>query len=75
MTGSLKLREEPVTQEKFDRLPALLTRAQFQWVTGLSNQDLDAMRESGEIGKHKRRGGKYHKYFKTDAARIGNFTL
>lgn len=31
-----------MTQELFNRLPGLLTRAQFKDVTGLSDEDMDA---------------------------------
>lgn len=76
LTEKLKLRSEPVTQEMFSLLPALLTRQQFTLVTGLSDRDLDAMRNANppEL-KTWRRGKGYHKYYKTDAARIGNFKL
>lgn len=74
--GKLRLRSQSVNQEMFNRLPALLTRFQFKLVTGLSDRDLDAMRTAGEISCY-RRGGKkgYHKYYKSDAAKIGRFTL
>jgi len=75
MTNQLKLRATQVTQATFDKLPALLTRFQFQWVTGLSDRDLSEMAKSSEIKTWKRNGGKYCKYYKSDAAKIGNFKL
>lgn len=71
----LKLRAVKVTQDMFDHLPGLLSRYQFQLVTGLSDRDLDAMRTSGEIKTRQRKAKGYHKYFKSDAARIANFKL
>lgn len=73
----LKLRSEAVTQAMFDRLPGLLTRQQFQLVTGLSDRDLDAMRKANppELKTWSRGQAGYHKYYKSDAARIGNFKL
>lgn len=73
----LQLRSEPITQAMFDRLPGLLTRYQFKLVTGLSNEDMDALRAAKppelKVWQSKPRG--YHKYYKSDAARIAGFRM
>lgn len=66
---------EKITQEVFDRLPWLLKPADFMRITGLSEKELAAMRRDKEIAAYCRPGGKYHKYYKRDAARIAGFKL
>ena len=75
MNSALQPRAEAVTQAVFDRLPALLTRAQFLLVTGLSRRDLEDMTATGEIVPWRGRQNGYRKWRKTDAAKICKFKL
>ena len=49
MAAKLKLQNEPVTQEMFDRLPALLTTYQTKLVTGFNDEELREARTTGQI--------------------------
>ncbi|HEY0551340.1 MAG TPA: hypothetical protein VGF13_17175 [Verrucomicrobiae bacterium] len=80
---------EPVTKETFARLPALLTRKQFQELTGLNDGDIDAMtitcnqlstaelkklRAAGLLPVLRIHGTNGHgKYHKHDAAKFAGF--
>lgn len=78
-THNLKQQTEAVTQEVFDRLPALLTAFQVKTVTGFDDRELaDAVRD-GQVVAYKRavrRGCKksYSKYTKVSVGRIVGFT-
>ena len=75
-----------MTQEEFNKLPGRIPKKLFAQITGLSYDDIDAMRRSGELnvfyvhpngsrrGKRKFKKG-YAKYCKADAAKIGGFKL
>lgn len=78
----LKLRNEKVTQADFDKLPMLVSRFQFKFFSGLSDHDLDDLRESKQISAfcpsalkngHKKKKKGYNKYYKTDLAKICGF--
>lgn len=75
-----------MTQQEFNALPGRLTRKLFLQVTGISEDDLDQMRQSKELDlfyphpNGSRRGQKkfkkgYAKYSKADAARIAGYKL
>ncbi|MBK8001716.1 MAG: hypothetical protein IPK15_24185 [Verrucomicrobia bacterium] len=71
-----------MTQEQFDKLPGLLTRAQFMVVTGLTELKLRAEVEAGLVTRWKpskptRASYKkaYHRYYKHEAAKIGGFKM
>lgn len=59
---------EARTKEQFDKLPLLLTRAEFLHWTGLSADDLDAGCADGSIPFRLSRPGGYRKYFKWHVA-------
>lgn len=61
-----------MNQEEFSKLPLLLSPAVFKEVTGLTDRDL---REDKTIESYVRPGGKYRKFYKRQAARIGNFKM
>ena len=78
-----------MTQAEFNKLPGLLLRKQFQDVTGLRDEDLDAMtitcnqlseketkrlRAAGLIPVLRPNGG-HGKYYKLDAARMANLQM
>lgn len=75
MRDALKLRSDKVSQELFDRLPMLLSRYQFRFVTGLSDYQINELRKSGEIRAWKPDHAVYHKYYKSDAARLTGLKL
>ena len=69
-----------MTQDQFNRLPGLLTLAQFITVSGMTRHKVREAVDAGVIGSHRGppdRGRKksYRKYYKHDAARIGGFHL
>jgi DNA-binding transcriptional MerR regulator len=64
-----------MTQNEFDALPGLLTRAQFMAITGLSKDKLRVEVQAKLIGTHKSKPNGYAKYYKRDAARLGGFEL
>ena len=76
MATKLKLQNEAVTQEMFDRLPALLTTYQTKLVTGFNDEELREARQSGQIKTwklNKPRAGcrrRYLKDLKTSVAKI-----
>ena len=74
MPDSLKLQTEPVTQDMFDRLPALLTAYQVKLVTGVNDNELAELVKARTIEARKRpvRNGcrrSYSKYTKASVAR------
>lgn len=84
---ALRQAAEPVTQERFARLPALLTRSEFQQITGvsdemlkekaitanhLSQEECAILRGADLLPVYREHGG-YAKYYKADAARIAGF--
>lgn len=80
MSDTLKLQSEPVTQEMFDRLPALLTAYQVKVVTGVNDNELAALAHAGTIEARKRpvRAGHkraYSKYTKVSVARWVGFRI
>lgn len=56
---------EARTRENFDRLPILLSRAEFLWWSGMSGAELDEGCRDGSIPFRRRKGGGYRKYFKS----------
>lgn len=80
---------QAVTKETFARLPAMLTRKSFQDITGLNDEDLDAMtitcnqlsarelrklRAGGFVPVLRIHGTNGHgKYYKQDAAKFCGF--
>lgn len=66
---------EERTQDNFNKLPGLLSRAEFKHWTGLSDEGLDASVKSGEIQSRKNGDRGYKKYFKWQAAEVGGFKL
>jgi len=80
MPDSLKLNSEPVTQEIFNRLPALLTAYQVKLVTGCNDNDLAEMVQDDTIVAKRRpvrKGCKraYSKYTKASVAKWVGFTI
>ena len=78
MSDYLKQQSEPVTQERFDRLPALLTAYQVKLVTGLNDHELKAFVEEGTIAARRRpvRSGckrAYAKYTKVSVGKLAGF--
>jgi hypothetical protein len=79
MANSLKLRPEKVTQEMFDRLPALLTAYQAKLITGLDDHELAGEVKAGRIETWQRpkpRVGckrSYSKYTKASVGKIAGF--
>ena len=78
--AKLNLRQGPITQETFDRLPALLTAWQVMEVTGWSYHELAAEVKAGTIEAWKRpvRQGhtrSYHKYTKVSVGRAVGFRV
>ncbi len=78
MSNYLKQQAEAVTQERFDRLPALLTAYQVKLVTGLSDHDLKAFVGDGVIEARRRpvRSGcqrAYAKYTKASVGRLAGY--
>lgn len=78
MSDMLKLRNEPVTQESFDRMPALLTAYQVKLVTGWNDHELRAEVRAKRIRvwvRPVRNGCKrsYSKYMKVSVAKIVGF--
>lgn len=81
----------PVTQERFAKLPGLLTCAEFMEVTGLgehelpelrvtanslSTQEIENVRRAGLLPVWRNHAGSgCAKYYKQDAAKIGGFKL
>ena len=73
-----KQQAEAVTQERFDRLPALLTAYQVKLVTGLSDHDLKAFVGDGVIEARRApvRSGcqrAYAKYTKASVGRLAGY--
>ena len=64
-----------MTAAEFARLPALVSRAEFQAWTGLSDEDLKAAVRSGEIQRYRVGNGHYHKYYKSDIGKMCGFTM
>jgi hypothetical protein len=63
-----------MTREEAEKLPALIDRAVFMEITGLSAVGMGLLREEGRIrwfavGRKKRRG----KYFRADAFRLAGW--
>ena len=80
MPDHLKLTTEPVTQERFDRLPALLTAYQVKLVSGLNDGELAALVRDGTIEARRRpvRPGcarAYAKYTKVSVGRWIGFKV
>lgn len=82
MPDPLKLRPEnfKVTQDVFDRLPALLTAYQVKLVTGLNDHELaDAVKDEQlkTYKRPKRKGCKrsYNKYYKTSVGKLVGFKV
>jgi len=79
----LNLRPEGtrITQELFDRLPALLTAYQVKMVTGLDTAELRAEVDAGRIvtwQRSKPRKGctaSYRKYTKVSVAKVAGFKV
>lgn len=74
-SGKLKLQGEKVTQEVFDRLPALLTSFQVRLVTGWDKRDIAAERKAGRLEVYQKRDGAgkaqgYRKYLKVSVAKL-----
>lgn len=64
---------ELLTEQNFQRLPALLSRSEFQHWTGLTDLHLDAAVKSGEVRFFKSKPNGYRKYFKWQVGRICGF--
>jgi hypothetical protein len=77
-----------MTQAQFNELPLLLPRKTFKSVTGLSDHEIDTLVHRRRLRVFRRpvrvyrRSGLVYKprssrrlYFKTEAARLGGFTL
>jgi hypothetical protein len=81
MPDQLKLQNEPVTQEMFDHLPALLGAYQVKLITAWNDSDLAAAVKAGTIKTYKpckpRKGYKrrYRKYLKNSVARVVGFNV
>jgi len=79
MPDNLKLQTEPITQEMFNRLPALLSAYQTKLVTGWNDEELREARTTKQVETWKpskpRPGFKrrYCKYLKTSVAKIVGF--
>ena len=71
--GTIETMPRERTQANFHKLPGLLTRAEFQHWTGLSDGEIDEGVKVGEIRFRQVRNGGYRKYFKAEAARIAGF--
>lgn len=67
--------DKAFSQEKFNALPALVSRSVFMAWTGLNRHDLKAGITAGEIQTHTRNGGSVAKYFKHQIATMGGFKL
>ena len=74
-----------MTQQEFDRLPALIPRKVFLLATGLPECDVYAMIRAGQLKVFRRpwRGSARHRrlrrtaalYYKSEAGRLGGFKL
>lgn len=79
--SQLRLRAERVTQEVFDRLPALLSAFQVKLVTGWTDEDLAAEVAAGRVETWQRPSprqgcrGSYRKYVKASVGRLIGFKL
>lgn len=62
-------------QANFNLLPGLVSRADFLYWTGYSEEDLDEAVKGGEITVHRRTANGYAKYYKVEIARITGFRL
>jgi hypothetical protein len=80
-TSTLKLQSEPITQEMFGRLPALLSAYEVKLVTGWNDEELKTARDTRQLEtwkpKQPRPGCKqrYCKYLKTSVAKITGFKV
>lgn len=80
MAHSLKQQPEKVTQEMFDRLPALLTAHTTKLVTGFDDHELRDAVDGGQIEAYKRpvRAGRkraYSKYTKVSVGKLCGFRV
>jgi hypothetical protein len=77
-TRKLPYRNERITQERFDLLPALLTAWQVKAVTGWQDKELYAAVESGAVkvwqpAAREGRQRAYRKFLKVSVAEIVGF--
>ena len=75
MANTLKLQSEEVTQEVFDRLPALLTAYQVKVVAGLNGHELAALAHAGTIEARRgpTRPGRRRAYNKYTKVSVGKW--
>jgi len=78
MPDSLKQQTVKVTQEVFDRLPALLMAHEVKMITGFDDRELKGAVEAGEIIAWKRAPRKgckqaYSKYTKVSVGKLVGF--
>lgn len=77
-----------MTKTEFAALPFLITRAQFMEVTGLNRDQIDALKEAGEVHTFATKPRRYYrkgqriqaarscgKYYKVEAAKIAGLAI
>lgn len=62
-----------VTQEEFEKLPALVPLRVFMRFSGLSRHVIEALRRAGELQAWRPPGHRKAKYHKNDLARLCGF--
>lgn len=80
MSDHLKQQTEAVTQEVFDRLPALLTAHQVKLITGFNDHELADAVMGKQIVAYKRPAKaphkrSYSKYTKVSVGKLVGFTI
>lgn len=80
MPDNLKLQAEPVTQERFDRMPALLSAWEVKTLSGINDHELAELVREGHIVARRgvvRMGRKraYSKYTKVSVGRWCGFKV
>ena len=72
---SQRVRVTVCTQAAFDRLPAMVSRAEFMEWTGYSANELKAEVDEGRIEVYRPPGHTKARYYKREIARLGGWKM